>query len=88
MRGSELRKLFLLFSVSESQTAQFSGGDEETEAEDQVDHVGVYSGGFSTYSSREPFSKGDFSFGENELDMELDTINSGRFSFMIKYIFY
>lgn len=69
--------------VSENQTAQFSGGDEETEAEDQVDHVGVYSSGFPAYPGmRGGFSKGDFSFGENELDMELDTINSGKYSIL------
>lgn len=75
--------IYYIFLVSESQTAQFSGGDEETEAEDQVDHIGMYSSGFPTYSGmRGEFSKGDFSFGENELDMELDTINSGMFQFL------
>ncbi|XP_074036380.1 WD repeat domain 24 isoform X2 [Leptinotarsa decemlineata] len=58
------------------QTAQFSGGDDETENEDQVDHIGMYNG-FPTYLNvRTGLPKGDFSFGENELDMELDSLNS------------
>lgn len=67
------------FQFAENQTGQFSGGDEETEAEDQVDHVGMYPSGYPTYTTtRSVFSKGDFSFGESELDMELETINSGK----------
>ncbi|XP_019871139.2 GATOR complex protein WDR24 isoform X2 [Aethina tumida] len=59
--------------------AQFSGGDEsgETENEDQVDHAGVYSNGFPNYLNyRSGLPKGDFSFGENELDMEIDGIST------------
>lgn len=73
------------FSVSDNQTGQFSGGDEDTEAEDQVDHAGIDNGGFPNYNGmRGGFSKGDFSFGENELDMELDAINSGK-NYLIRY---
>ncbi|KAJ8939609.1 hypothetical protein NQ318_012332 [Aromia moschata] len=57
--------------------AQFSGGDDETENEDQVDHVAYYNNGFPTYLNfRTGLPKGDFSFGENELDMEIDSLNS------------
>ncbi|CAH1984863.1 unnamed protein product [Acanthoscelides obtectus] len=59
------------------QSAQYSGGDDETENEDQVDHSSIYTNGFPTYLNfRNDLPKGDFSFGENELDMELETINS------------
>lgn len=59
--------------------AQYSGGDDETEAEDQVDHVGVYSNGFTSYSNfRLGLPRGDFFFGDNELDIELDGLNSGN----------
>ncbi|XP_044271447.1 GATOR complex protein WDR24 [Tribolium madens] len=52
--------------------AQFS---DETENEDQVDHIAIYNNGFPTYLNiRTGLPKGDFSFGENELDMELDGI--------------
>ncbi|KAK9890774.1 hypothetical protein WA026_012119 [Henosepilachna vigintioctopunctata] len=54
--------------------AQFS---DETENEDQVDHVAMYSNGFPTYLNyRTGLPKGDFSFGENELDMEFDGIGT------------
>lgn len=54
--------------------AQFS---DETENEDQVDHIAIYNNGFPTYLNiRTGLPKGDFSFGENELDMELDGIMS------------
>ncbi|KAL3269120.1 hypothetical protein HHI36_008201 [Cryptolaemus montrouzieri] len=54
--------------------AQFS---DETENEDQVDHVAMYNNGFPTYLNyRTGLPKGDFSFGENELDMEFDGIGS------------
>ncbi|CAH0555579.1 unnamed protein product [Brassicogethes aeneus] len=58
--------------------AQFSGGDEsgETENEDQVDHIGIY----NYINFRSCLPKGDFSFGENELDMEIDGISTGSFS--------
>ncbi|XP_050310799.1 GATOR complex protein WDR24 [Anthonomus grandis grandis] len=54
---------------AETPAAQFSGGDEETENEDQVDHafpnyLNVRNNGY--------LPKGDFFFGENELDVELD----------------
>lgn len=52
----------------ETPAAQFSGGDEETENEDQVDNA------FPNYLNvRNGYlPKGDFFFGENELDVELD----------------
>ncbi|KAG5887490.1 hypothetical protein JTB14_023676 [Gonioctena quinquepunctata] len=63
--------------VANDQAAQFSGGDDETENEDQVDHIAIYNNGFPTYLNiRTGLPKGDFSFGENELDMELDSLNS------------
>ncbi|XP_050503293.1 GATOR complex protein WDR24 isoform X2 [Diabrotica virgifera virgifera] len=63
-------------AASDTQAAQFSGGDDETENEDQVDHMGTYNG-FPTYLNiRSGLPKGDFSFGENELDMELDSLTS------------
>ncbi|XP_030761765.1 GATOR complex protein WDR24 [Sitophilus oryzae] len=48
--------------------AQFSGGDEETENEDQVDNA------FPNYLNVRDgcLPRGDFFFGENELDVELD----------------
>ncbi|XP_018335579.1 GATOR complex protein WDR24 [Agrilus planipennis] len=53
--------------------AQNSGGDDETEAEDQVDHVS----GFTSYNNfKLGLPRGDFTFGENELDLELDGLNS------------
>lgn len=65
--------------------AQYSGGDDETENEDQVDHVGIYSNGFSPYTNfREHYPKGDFSFGDNDLDLELDAISIGNDSSQIK----
>jgi hypothetical protein len=52
--------------------AQFS---DDTENEDQVDHMTIYNNGFPMYLNvRTGLPKGDFSFGENELDMELDGI--------------
>ncbi|CAG9865072.1 unnamed protein product [Phyllotreta striolata] len=69
-------------TTNEAQTAQFSGGDEETELEDQVDNSQSYNG-FPTYLNiGTGLPKGDFSFGENELDMELDSINSGDCYFL------
>ncbi|KAJ8910391.1 hypothetical protein NQ315_003512 [Exocentrus adspersus] len=60
--------------------AQFSGGDDETENEDQVDHISVYNHGFPTYLNfRTGLPKGDFAFGENELDMEIDSCLSSDF---------
>ncbi|XP_056635992.1 GATOR complex protein WDR24 isoform X2 [Diorhabda sublineata] len=68
--------------ASDTQAAQFSGGDDETENEDQVDNVGTYTG-FPTYLNvRSGLPKGDFSFGENELDMELDSLNAGDCYFL------
>uniref|UniRef100_A0A1Y1LB70 GATOR2 complex protein WDR24 n=2 Tax=Photinus pyralis TaxID=7054 RepID=A0A1Y1LB70_PHOPY len=56
--------------------AQFSGGD-ETEAEDQVDHSAPYGSAFTSYSNfRLGLPRGDFFFGDNELDVELDGLNS------------
>lgn len=50
--------------------AQFSGGDEETETEDHVDNA------FPNYLNvRNGYvPKGDFVFGENELDVELEGV--------------
>lgn len=72
-----------LISVGgDTPAAQFSGGDDETENEDQVDHV-VYNNGFPTYLNfRTGLPKGDFSFGENELDMEIDSLSSGETRFI------
>ncbi|XP_060528349.1 GATOR complex protein WDR24 isoform X2 [Cylas formicarius] len=55
--------------------AQFSGGDEETENEDQPDHASANSA-FPNYLNVRNgcLPKGDFSFGENELDVELDGV--------------
>lgn len=52
----------------ETPAAQFSGGDEETENEDQVDNA------FPNYLNVRNgcLPKGDFFFGENELDVELE----------------
>ncbi|XP_066247977.1 GATOR2 complex protein WDR24 [Euwallacea similis] len=52
----------------ETPVAQFSGGDEETENEDHVDNA------FPNYLNFRNgcLPKGDFFFGENELDVELD----------------
>ncbi|KAL1497792.1 hypothetical protein ABEB36_008690 [Hypothenemus hampei] len=52
----------------ETPAAQFSGGDEETENEDHVDNA------FPNYLNIRNgcLPKGDFFFGENELDVELD----------------
>ncbi|CAH1154060.1 unnamed protein product [Phaedon cochleariae] len=61
----------------DNQTSQFSGGDDETENEDQVDHIPIYNNSFPTYLNlRSGLPKGDFSFGENELDMELESLSS------------
>lgn len=58
--------------------AHCSGGDDETETEDQTDHLGLYSNCFpSCYNARTGLPKGDFSFGENELDMDLDDFRNG-----------
>ncbi|KAF5296732.1 hypothetical protein FQR65_LT10168 [Abscondita terminalis] len=52
--------------------AQFSGGDDETEAEDQIDLAG-----FASYSNfKLGMPRGDFFFGDNELDIELDGLNT------------
>ncbi|CAG9761034.1 unnamed protein product [Ceutorhynchus assimilis] len=53
---------------AETPAAQFSGGDEETENEDQVDNA------FPNYLNVRNgcLPRGDFFFGENELDVELD----------------
>lgn len=59
--------------------AQFS---DETENEDQVDHFAIYNNGFPTYLNfRTGLPKGDFCFGENELDMELDIVTDFRRNF-------
>lgn len=68
-----------LRSGGDTPAAQYSGGDEETEAEDQVDHAGPYSNGFTSYSNfRLGLPRGDFYFGDNELDIELDGLNSSN----------
>lgn len=61
----------------ETPAAHYSGGDDETETEDQTDHLTLYNCFPTCYNSRTGLPKGDFSFGENELDMELDDIRSG-----------
>lgn len=62
---------------ADTPVAQFSGGDDETETEDQVDHAVIYAanGPLSYSTSKQPAPKGDFSFGENELDIELDKLS-------------
>ncbi|KAF7268665.1 hypothetical protein GWI33_018236 [Rhynchophorus ferrugineus] len=53
---------------TETPGGQFSGGDDDTETEDQVDNA------FPNYMNLRNgcLPKGDFFFGENELDVELD----------------
>lgn len=75
----EVSYVSIFLGGGDVQTGHFSGGDDETENEDQVDHIASYSNGFPNFTTvRSSFSKGDFSFGENELDMELDTLNAGE----------
>lgn len=60
----------------ETPAAQFSGGDDETENEDQVDAM-IYNNAFPTYLNyRSGLPKGDFTFGEIELDTEMDGLMS------------
>lgn len=60
----------------------YSGGDEETEYEDQQDRhtYNGYSNGngvaSNPYRSEFQLPKGDFCFGENELDIEFDRISN------------
>lgn len=59
--------------VGEAAAAQFSSADDDVEGEDQVDHTAV-ANGYHTYN-KYGHPKGDFSFGENELDLELDALS-------------
>lgn len=62
----------------ETPAAQFSGGDDETENEDQVDAM-IYNNAFPTYLNyRSGLPKGDFTFGEIELDTDMDGLMSGK----------
>lgn len=54
---------------------QFSGGDDDMENEDQVDHVALYSNGFPTYlnyNNKNSVKNDDLTFGLDELDLEFD----------------
>lgn len=76
--------IFFLSSFNiggDTPAAQYSGGDDETETEDQVDHGLLYNNGFTSYSNfRLGLPRGDFYFGDNELDIELDGLNTGKFT--------
>lgn len=64
----------------------FLGGDSKLNADDEididsdnVDHIPPFYS-FPTYNNfRFGLPKGDFSFGENELDIELDALSLGTF---------
>lgn len=75
-------KRFVVIAGADTPAAQYSGGDDETEAEDQVDHALMYTtNGFSTYphnSSKSGYTRGDFFFGDNELDLELEGFTQGK----------
>lgn len=76
----KLLKTVQLLLGGDTPAAHYSGGDDETETEDQVDHIGLYNNCFPSYLNiRGGLPKGDFSFGENELDMELDDIRTGMY---------
>lgn len=77
----------------ETPAAQYSGGDEETENEDPNDRNSPFYHQITSYSNfKSRLPKGDFSFGDSDLDFELDALslsgNLMEFSFAPFFVFF